>query len=57
MSHELPCYKDGDQPEVVGLLCQLVSQGEAKLVFEERVKVIECNDQTTLSINPEKDKM
>ena len=57
MNHELLCYMDGDQYEVVGLLCQLVSQGEAKLVFEERVKVIECNDQTTLSINPEKDKM
>ena len=57
MSHELLCYMAGDQYEVVGLLCQLVSQGEAKLVFEERVKVIECSDQTTLSINPEKDKM
>ena len=54
MSHELPCYKDGDQPEVVGLLCQLVSQGKAKLMFEERAKVIKCNDQTTLLITPEK---
>ena len=54
MSHELPGYKDGDQPEVVGLLCQLVSQGKAKLMFEERAKVIECNDQKTLLITPEK---